>query len=79
MAQFAGRTNYEERVPQCLDSEGIKSKVVALLEKRRLVDESETASVDHVKREKGTLAKVTAKEAEGLALQCPVPQLMNIQ
>ncbi|XP_037067209.1 uncharacterized protein C1orf112 homolog isoform X4 [Peromyscus leucopus] len=71
--QFAEGTNHEEIVPQCLNSEEIKNKVVAFLEKTGLVDETEAAIVDHVKQEKGTFweptAKVTVGEANGLALQ----------
>uniref|UniRef100_A0A8C8T9W9 FIGNL1 interacting regulator of recombination and mitosis n=1 Tax=Peromyscus maniculatus bairdii TaxID=230844 RepID=A0A8C8T9W9_PERMB len=71
--QFAEGTNHEEIVPQCLNSEEIKNKVVAFLEKTGLVDETEAAIVDRVKQEKGTFgepaAKVTVGEANGLALQ----------
>ncbi|XP_036057708.1 uncharacterized protein C1orf112 homolog isoform X2 [Onychomys torridus] len=71
--QFAEGTNHEDIVPQCLNSEEIKNKVVAFLEKTGLVDETEAAIVDHAKKKKGTFwepaAKVTGGEANGLALQ----------
>ncbi|XP_055480461.1 uncharacterized protein C1orf112 homolog [Psammomys obesus] len=71
--QFAEGTNHEEIVPQCLSSEEIKNKVVVFLEKTGIVDETEAASMDSVRQEKGTFwkpsAQVAVEEAKGSALQ----------
>ncbi|XP_074078074.1 FIGNL1-interacting regulator of recombination and mitosis isoform X2 [Macrotis lagotis] len=53
--EFAEGTNHEDIVPQCLNSEETKNKVISFLEKTRLVDESAWARVDRIKQEKDVL------------------------
>ncbi|XP_034368914.2 FIGNL1-interacting regulator of recombination and mitosis isoform X1 [Arvicanthis niloticus] len=71
--RFAEGTEHEEIVPQCLSSEEIKKKVVSFLEKTESVHETEAATVDNVKQERGTfwepVAKVTVEEAKEVAFQ----------
>ncbi|XP_051854942.1 uncharacterized protein C1orf112 homolog isoform X6 [Antechinus flavipes] len=53
--KFAEETNHEDIVPQCLNSEETKNKVICFLEKTRLLDETACARVDRIKQEKGVL------------------------
>ncbi|XP_056671486.1 uncharacterized protein C1orf112 homolog isoform X1 [Monodelphis domestica] len=53
--EFAEGTNHEDIVPQCLNSEETKNKVICFLEKTRLVDETACARVARAKFEKGIL------------------------
>uniref|UniRef100_A0A4X2K960 FIGNL1 interacting regulator of recombination and mitosis n=1 Tax=Vombatus ursinus TaxID=29139 RepID=A0A4X2K960_VOMUR len=52
---FAEGTNHEDIVPQCLNSEETKNKVICFLEKTRMVDETARARVDRIKQEKRVL------------------------
>ncbi|XP_068950847.1 FIGNL1-interacting regulator of recombination and mitosis isoform X2 [Petaurus breviceps papuanus] len=52
---FAEGTNHEDIVPQCLNSEETKNKVICFLEKTRLADETACARVDRIKQEKQVL------------------------
>ncbi|XP_072504783.1 FIGNL1-interacting regulator of recombination and mitosis isoform X2 [Notamacropus eugenii] len=52
---FAEGTNHEDTVPQCLNSEETKNKVICFLEKTRLVHETVRARVDRIKQEKQVL------------------------
>ncbi|XP_062436874.1 FIGNL1-interacting regulator of recombination and mitosis isoform X1 [Rhea pennata] len=50
--RFAEETSHEEVVPQCLNSEEIKNKVVSFLAKTRQVEETTEARTERVKRER---------------------------
>ncbi|KAG8515798.1 LOW QUALITY PROTEIN: hypothetical protein J0S82_010880, partial [Galemys pyrenaicus] len=71
--QFAEGTNLEEIVPQCLNSEETKNKVVSFLEKTGFVDETAAAKMERAKQEKGIfwvpLAKVTEEAVKWSSLQ----------
>ncbi|XP_020830329.1 FIGNL1-interacting regulator of recombination and mitosis isoform X2 [Phascolarctos cinereus] len=52
---FAEGTNHEDTVPQCLNSEETKNKVICFLEKTRMVDETARERVYRMKQEKQVL------------------------
>ncbi|XP_009869825.1 PREDICTED: uncharacterized protein C1orf112 homolog [Apaloderma vittatum] len=51
---FAEETNHEDVVPQCLNSEAIKNKVVSFLAKTRQVEETREARTERMKQERIT-------------------------
>uniref|UniRef100_A0A6I8N3B3 FIGNL1 interacting regulator of recombination and mitosis n=1 Tax=Ornithorhynchus anatinus TaxID=9258 RepID=A0A6I8N3B3_ORNAN len=53
--RFAEGTSHEEIVPQCLNSEELKNKVVRFLDKVRLTDEPTEARAERVKQERSVV------------------------
>ncbi|XP_066481393.1 FIGNL1-interacting regulator of recombination and mitosis [Tiliqua scincoides] len=71
--QFAEETSHEDILPQCLNSEEIKSRVVCFLSKTHQVEETGEARVERLKEEnallKCHLQKAMADEQRALVLE----------
>ncbi|KAJ6653872.1 hypothetical protein lerEdw1_008620 [Lerista edwardsae] len=75
--QFAEETSHEDILPQCFNTEEIKSKVVCFLSKTQQVEEVEEARVDRLKKENALLRchlqKTMAEGQRALVLE-PSPK-----